>query len=53
MAQGVQKGPLPADVSRLKTSLLKLLIGQFFSLSPVAVPEVFAKVKSIQFPTRF
>ena len=28
-------------------------IGQFFPLSPVALPEVFAKANSAQFPSRF
>ena len=32
---------------------LRSAIDQFFSLSLVTVPEVFAKVNSIQFPLRF
>ena len=43
------KNPLPVDVCRSKTLLLKFSIGQSFSLAQVTVPEVFAKVNSIQF----
>ena len=35
------------------TSLWKPSIGQFFYSVPVTVPEVFAKVNSAQFPSRF
>ena len=44
---------LPVDVRRSKKSLLKLPIGQCFSPLPKTVPEVFAKVSSAQFFSRF
>ena len=31
----------------------QLSVNLIFSLSPVTVPEVFAKVNSVQFPSRF
>ena len=48
-----EKGSLPVDVRRSKTLLLKLPIGQFSPLSLGTVPEVFAKVNSSHFPSRF
>ena len=45
-----EKGSLLVDVRRSKTSLLKLPIGQRISPPLVTVPEVFAKVTSVQFP---
>ena len=47
------KSPLPVDVCRSKAPLLKFSIGQYFSLSQVTVPEVFAKVNSTHFPSGF
>lgn len=42
------KIPLPVDVCRSKTPLLKFSIGQSFSLSQVTIPEVFAKANLAQ-----
>ena len=47
------ESPLSVDVCRSKALLLKFSIGQYFSLSQVTVPEVFAKVNSTQFPSGF
>ena len=48
-----EKGSLPVDVRGSKTLLLQLPIGQFSPLSLATVPEVFAKVNSSHFPSRF
>ena len=48
-----EKGLLPVDVRGSKTLLLKLPIGQFSPFSLGTVPEVFAKVNSSHFPSRF